>query len=302
MPAGGAGHAGGNIVPDGRTLVNCRDLNKARDAYQLRDIEATRAAHSLDLYRELAGDHKESHTNTSSDYVKAVVFGGLDGIVTIFAIVAGCVGADLSCSQVLMVGLGNLLADAISMGFGEYVSAAAEKDFVEAEKQREEWEVENCPEEEKREMVEIYTEKYGFSRADAQSMVDITFKYKKFFVQHMMVEELGLMYGFDEPTPIKRGLVMFTAFCFFGLLPLAGFIGWVAAFGLGAEADMAFLMACVVSILTLFVLGFSKGKFVGQNPTKSACLMALNGSCAGTVAYGVGSLLQLAVGANMSSG
>lgn len=54
-------------------------------------------------------------------------------------------------------------------------------------------------------MVEIYTEKYGFSRADAQSMVDITFKYKQFFVQHMMVEELGLMYGYDEPTPMKRG-------------------------------------------------------------------------------------------------
>lgn len=66
-------------------------------------------------------------------------------------------------------------------------------------------EVENCPEEEKNEMVEIYTEKYGFSRADAQSMVDITFKYKQFFVQHMMVEELGLMYGYDEPTPMKRG-------------------------------------------------------------------------------------------------
>eukprot|EP00070_Physeter_catodon_P046720 XP_028353614.1 uncharacterized protein LOC114487499 [Physeter catodon] len=199
-----------------------------------------------------------------------------------------------------MVGLGNLLADAISMGFGEYVSAAAEKDFVESEKQREEWEVENCPEEEKREMMEIYTGKYGFSRADAQNMVHITFKYKKFFIQHMMVEELGLMYGYDDPTPIKRGLVMFVAFCFFGLLPLAGFIGWVASFGLHAEATTAFAMACTVSVLTLFILGFCKGKFVGQNPSRSGLLMALNGSCAGGVAYGVGSLLQNVVGTGVA--
>lgn len=60
---------------------------------------------------------------------------------------------------------------------------------------------------------------------------------------------------------------MFTAFCFFGLLPLAGFIGWVAAFGLEAAPDMAFVMACFVSVLTLFVLGFSKvcGGVPGQD-------------------------------------
>lgn len=61
------------------------------------------------------------------------------GIVTIFAIVAGCVGADLHPSKVVIIGIGNLLADAISMGFGEYVSSAAEEDFVKSERLREEW-------------------------------------------------------------------------------------------------------------------------------------------------------------------
>jgi vacuolar iron transporter family protein len=66
-----------------------------------------------------AAYHKEHHTNTSSEYIKAIVFGGLDGIVTLFAIVAGCVGAHLSPIQTIIVGLCNLLADAVSMGFGE---------------------------------------------------------------------------------------------------------------------------------------------------------------------------------------
>lgn len=63
--------------------------------------------------------HAEGHVSTSSEYLKCLVFGGLDGIVTIFAIVAGCVGAHLSPIQTLVVGVGNLLADATSMGFGE---------------------------------------------------------------------------------------------------------------------------------------------------------------------------------------
>lgn len=59
--------------------------------------------------------------------------------MTIFAIVAGCVGADLLPAKVVIVGLGNLLADAISMGFGEFVSSSAEKDYVQSERDREEW-------------------------------------------------------------------------------------------------------------------------------------------------------------------
>lgn len=63
----------------------------------------------------------------------------ISGIVTIFAIVAGCVGANLHPSKVVIIGIGNLLADAISMGFGEFVSSAAEEDFVKSEREREEW-------------------------------------------------------------------------------------------------------------------------------------------------------------------
>ena len=64
--------------------------------------------------------------------------------MTIFAIVAGCVGANLHPSKVVIICIGNLLADAISMGFGEYVSSAAEEDFIKSERDREEWYAGNC--------------------------------------------------------------------------------------------------------------------------------------------------------------
>lgn len=79
----------------------------------------SRRAHIAHSHSVAHSHHIERHVGASSDYLKALVFGGLDGIVTIFAIVAGCVGAHLSPMQTVIVGCGNLLADAVSMGFGE---------------------------------------------------------------------------------------------------------------------------------------------------------------------------------------
>lgn len=279
----------------GRGPVPHRDLEKARLAFMARDIHATREAHQLTHYGEMPGVHSEAHKKTSSEYLKAIVFGGLDGIVTIFAIVAGCVGANLHPSKVVIIGIGNLLADAISMGFGEFVSSSAEVDFVKSEREREEWEIENCPEEEKQEMVEIYRDRYGFSDEDAEALVGITFKYREFFVCHMMVEELGLM-ATEGPSPLRRGAVMFASFSVFGLLPLAGFVAWLTLSASSTDSHFAFVVACVVSGVALFILGFFKGRFVNQSSLKSGLLMILNGTCAGTVAYTVGSALGDIVG------
>ncbi len=66
--------------------------------------------------------HDEAH-NSLGDYLKGVVFGGLDGILTSFAIVAGAAGGKMSWEVVLVLGFSNIFADAISMGVGEYLSS-----------------------------------------------------------------------------------------------------------------------------------------------------------------------------------
>jgi len=187
------------------------------------------------------------------------------------------------------------------MGFGEYVSAVAEDEYILAEKERECWELENCPAEEKMEMMMIYQQRHGFSKDDAESMVNISFKYPKFFISHMMVEELGLML-FQEggATPIKRGLVMFVSFALFGLVPLSTFFGWnVASERLhfySGNAMASFMVASLSSAFTLFILGFSKGKLSSQNAIQSGLMMVMNGVFSGVVAFGIGSLLQAYVG------
>ena len=79
-----------------------RDVDKARLAFKDRDVEATIEAHQ---------QPQEEHKQEQGQYIKSVIYGGLDGIITTFAIVAGVAGASLSAGVVLILGFANLIAD-----------------------------------------------------------------------------------------------------------------------------------------------------------------------------------------------
>jgi len=152
-----------------------------------------------------------------------LVFGGLDGIITTFAVVAASVGGSLSTDVILLMGFANLVADGLSMGFGDYLSSQAEFEYTRAEHKREKWELDNYPEGEKQEMVELYM-KRGMTESDAQSVIEVMSKYKNFFLDVMMVEELGLLPPDETDSPAKNGLVTFTAFVVFGFIPLTPYV------------------------------------------------------------------------------
>jgi DNA damage-binding protein 1 len=120
-----------------------------------------------------------------------MIFGGLDGILTSFAIVAGAAGGNLSTNVVLILGFSNIFADALAMGVGEFLSSKAENEWILSERKREEWEFENFPDGEIKEMVEIYEER-GMSHDDAALVIHTMAKYKDFFVDVMMTQELQL--------------------------------------------------------------------------------------------------------------
>ena len=130
-----------------------RDLEAARSAYNEGDIRASIAAHQAGA--ALNGTAPEHHIEAGGG-AKSVVFGGLDGILTSFAIVAGAVGAGLPPVAILAMGFSNVIADAISLGAGEYLSSRAYNDYVKKEMEREKWELENYPEGEMVEMIELF--------------------------------------------------------------------------------------------------------------------------------------------------
>lgn len=262
-----------------------RSIDKARDAFKTRDVAATIAAHAG------VGKKKHEETHGNAKYLKSIVYGGLDGIITTFAVVAGATGASFSTAVLLVLGFANLFADGISMAFGDYLSTKAEREYHAAEREREEWEVDNHLQGEKREMVEIYMTR-GLSRGDAERVVNIISKKKKTFVDIMMLEELGIVE--DAESPLKNAVATFFSFAVFGVIPLLTYV-------LGTFSDFAaasqFTTASVLTGLALFTLGAIKVHVTRRNLLVSGFEMLLIGGIAAAVAYGIGYFLAGVVGA-----
>lgn len=255
-----------------------RNLDKAREAYKDRDAAASKAAHATTGAIEL---HR-----AGGQYIKSLIYGGLDGIITTFAVVAGVAGASLSAGIVLILGFANLIADGLSMAIGDYLSTRAENEYAATERKREEWEVENYPEGEKQEMVELYMEK-GIEAGDAKQITDILSKYQSAWVDVMMVEELGILE--ESESPIKNALVTFLSFGVFGFIPL---LAYVLARFVPFFDEHAFILASALTGFTLFVLGVQKVRFTSKHWFSSGFEMLIIGGIAAVAAYGIGVLLS----------
>jgi VIT1/CCC1 family predicted Fe2+/Mn2+ transporter len=215
-----------------------------------------------------------------------MVYGGLDGIVTTFAVVSGVAGANLGSGIILILGLANLLADGLSMAAGAFLSLKSEREYYDRERQRETWEIEHFPDGERSEMIEIYRAK-GYSREDAQALMEIQSKDHDLWVDAMMVHELGLLP--DDRKPLRSALATFLAFLVAGSVPLLVYL-----LGLAVPVDpaIAFPVAVVLSGLALFALGAAKVFVTERSWLRSGLEMLVVGGLTAGVAYLVGFLLQ----------
>lgn len=224
------------------------------------------------------------------NYLRDWVFGGIDGAVTTFAVVAGVAGAQLPTSIILILGAANLLADGFSMAAGNYSGVKAEKDDYERLRQMEIRHIAVTPEGEREEVRQIFASK-GFEGADLDRAVEIITASHERWVQVMLEEEHGAPKV--NHSPLKAGLVTFAAFFVCGAVPLLPFVfgGHVAASG------NALLAATVMTSATFFGIGALKSKWSTAPWWKSGLETFSIGLIAAGVAYGVGALLRGLVGA-----
>lgn len=263
-----------------------RDLGAARIAYDKGGEEAaalSRDAHTIAVNGMAVEQHEQSGSQ-----LKGIVFGGLDGILTSFAIIAGSVGANLSPVAMLALGVSNVLADALSMGAGEFLSSRSYNAYVTKEREREAWELQNYPAGEIAEMVELFVAR-GMSREDAEVVIQRMAKYKDFFVDLMMTEELSLPVPSDTGAmdAFKDGFTMFCAFAFFGMLPLIGFV-LAGIFYPEVTSEGLFMIACGVTSVCLLALGAFKAQFHDKQYLRSGLETLLLGGACAAVAYFVG--------------
>ena len=121
-----------------------------------------------------AHDHgtaaEKYHKTGTGSYLRDMVYGANDGIVTTFAVVAGVAGAALAPKVLLILGFANLIADGFAMAIGNYLGTKSENDFQDKERKMEEWEIKYAPDEEKRELRQIYQGK-GFTGQNLENAV-----------------------------------------------------------------------------------------------------------------------------------
>ncbi len=257
-------------------------ISQAINAFRDKDTDASQKVHSPEAIKAAM----ERHTPGSGAYIREAVYGGLDGVVTTFAVVAGVAGAKLSAGVVLILGFANLVGDGLSMAVGSYLSTKSRREYETSERKREQWEVENYPEGEIHEIREIYARK-GFEGEDLERAVKVITSNKDVWVETMMNEELGIIK--EEGHPFFNGLSTFIAFIVAGFVPLMSFVLGMA---IPRMAGPAFEISLILTAVTLFVVGSLKVLVTRTNWWRSGLEMLVVGGATALGAYLVGYLLQ----------
>ena len=231
--------------------------------------------------------HTERHF-TAGPTVRDIVIGMADGLTVPFALAAGLTGAIAHAELIVTAGLAEIAAGSIAMGLGGYLAAKSDAEHYAKEREREKREVKEIPDEEKREVAQVF-HSYGLSHAESEPIVEALAKQPQKWVDFMMRFELGL----EKPDP-KRALVsaftIASSYVAGGLIPLAPYI--VAGYVKEMSVQSALLFSVVVTLAALFVFGFIKGRFTGTRPLRSALQTALIGSLAAGAAFLIARLIS----------
>ena len=239
---------------------------------------------SPELKQHLAEDR---HGGKLGPVIHDIVYGGNDGIVTTFAVVAGTVGADLPHYVVIILGLANLFADGISMATGSFLSIKSEMDQYKRLRKEELQEIEEVPDMEREEVRLAYAKK-GFTGKDLDTVVDTLTADKELWADIMMHEEHGISED-SASQPVLHGFMTFISFIIFGAIPLLPFI-------FGASLDNKFEVAAVSTFFALVLLGLTRSVVTKERLLRGPIEIVSVGALGAIVAYIVGVLLKGLVG------
>ncbi|MBA3368278.1 MAG: VIT1/CCC1 transporter family protein [Geodermatophilaceae bacterium] len=165
--------------------------------------------------------HAHSHTDVSGGWLRAAVFGAMDGLVTNTALVAG-LGAAASSGTVVLGGVAGLVAGAISMALGEYTSVSTQNEQLDLEVSKERNELRVHPVEERAELVELWRSR-GLDRALAEQVAAQLARDPELELREHARAELGLDPD-EKPSPWTAAVSSFVCFAVGALIPLLPYL------------------------------------------------------------------------------
>jgi vacuolar iron transporter family protein len=226
-----------------------------------------------------------------SEYLKEIIYGGNDGIVTTFAVVAGFTGAQSSITgspfpllTVLLFGSANLFADGLSMGLGNFISLRSEKDLYQTEKKKELEDIKNQTELEKSRTISLLLER-GFNKKQATELTNLYSQNNDYWAEFMMKYELELPDPQNE-NPYLTAIATFSSFIGFGFIPL---IPYVFLRGAGN----IFFLSALFTFGALILLGLLRWQVTKDPLIRALGEIVIVGGIAAVTAYLVGSFFRL---------
>lgn len=227
--------------------------------------------------------HVEAWHTPKGRAIREVIFGMNDGLVTTVGFLAGVTISISELRLILLAAVATIVAGAVSMAIGAYLSTKSQREFFHSEVELERWEIEKDPEKEAQELREIYHE-FGFNKAEQEIIIKRVMADKDLMLRIMKREELGLI---DEhlDDPGKVAVTMGLSFLVGSLPPLLPY------FFLGNPIH-ALWAAISLSVLFLFSAGVAKTWLTRTNPIRSGLEMTLLGVVAVMVGFGLGWFIE----------
>lgn len=228
----------------------------------------------------------DSHTRSGSSHLnqlRAAVLGANDGIVSVASIVLGVAGATSSKGTIFTAGLAGLVAGALSMAVGEYVSVSTQRDTERAYIDHEQWELRTRPDEELAELVSLYEGKGVSGKTARQVAKELTDH--DALAAHLDVE---LNIDPDDLTnPWQAGIASLFSFTAGALIPLLSVML--------ASQHLRFLVTFIAVLFALVFTGYFSATAGGASRRRAVLRVVVGGAIAMVVTYGIGILFGTAV-------
>lgn len=227
--------------------------------------------------------HSETHLVSRIGWLRAAVLGANDGIVSTASLIVGVAASAAGSSEILIAGIAGLVAGAMSMAAGEYVSVSSQADTEQADLARERLELESQPDVEREELAQLYVKRgvdIDLARRVAEQLM------QKDALEAHAREELGIS-EITTARPIMAALTSALTFAVGAMMPLA--MVWLA------PANQLVWLVSAASLLFLALLGAIGAKAGGADVMKATIRVTFWGAFAMALTAGIGALVGTAV-------
>ncbi len=226
------------------------------------------------------------HKTVGGNALRAAVLGANDGLVSNLSLVMGVAGATSGQSEILLAGSAGLLAGALSMALGEWISVKSSQELYERQMSLEMDEIISNPEGEMKEIALIYMAK-GIPEAQATEMAATIMGNKDHAHEVLVKEELGINPEDLKSSAREAAITSFILFAIGAIIPLAPFF-WGGGY-------MAILASAVFSTIGLFIIGAAITLFTGKSIWFSGMRQVIFGLMAAAVTFGIGKMIGVSI-------